>query len=395
LKNNLIRLISALVSTQRRIYFAGLAVTLGIAFKEVFARSTTNFQIFSFGSLDFWTGKNPYLNWDHVSLLGKQLDVFLYGPLFSVLFAPFAVLPMWLGPFCWNVFTYTLLFFSVLTLPAQFSFLKKRFILLYSSLVLFATLLSLQLNPVVAAIFLFSFTLFEKDKGFWAILLIMISGFIKIYGFFQLAMIFFYPRPIKKILYSILIFPVLLLLPVVNLQLQHLFDYYANWFSTLTGHLDGFRNYSIFRLTEFISGSAGSVSGIISVIVFLMLFVLSLFTLNTMRKSFAMRTMFLGILMGWVILFSTGSERHTYVIAVIGYALWYLTVIPAKTDKVLLWLNLILLGIVPIDIFCPVFISDFLLDKIFLNVIVFTITWGIMVYKTFFAAQPRELSKVS
>jgi hypothetical protein len=390
-KNTFINKIDTFLSEKKRVYFSGLIVILGITLKEVLAHSTTNFQIFSYGSLDFWSGKNPYLNWDHLSLLGRALDRFLYGPLFSVLFTPFALLPIWLGPFCWNIFTYSLFCYSVFNLPERFSFLQKRFIFLYSALLLFASMLSLQFNPVVAAIFLLSFALLEKDKGFLAVLLIMLSGFIKIYGFFQLAIIFFYPGLLKKIFYAAIIAVVLILIPAINIPFQNLSAYYQNWFSTLTGHLDTFKNYSIFRLPEFFSVTIGESASFISVSVFLLLFGAAMLRIKTFRESFLHRARFVAIIMGWVILFSTGSERHTYIIAVAGYIIWYLSIKPSLTDKILLWINFILLGIVPVDIFCPVSVSEFILDKLFLNVVFFAITWGIMVYKTF-SKEPESIS---
>jgi hypothetical protein len=87
--------------------------------------------------------------------------------------------------------------------------------------------------------------------------------------------------------------------------------------------------------------------------------------------------------MSWVILFSLGSERHTYVIAMVGYAIWYLCSATTRLDKVLLWINFVLLGILPIDILCPPAVSNLILAKLNLGIIVFAITWGIMVYKTF------------
>jgi hypothetical protein len=124
--NNLSSIIKKLTKTQRSIYLFGFFFVFLITLKEVIGMSYNNFQIFSYGSLDFWTGINPYTHWNHLSILGKPLDLFLYGPLFSILFTPFALLPGWLGVFCWNIFTYTLFYFSIFTLPDQFSFIKKN-----------------------------------------------------------------------------------------------------------------------------------------------------------------------------------------------------------------------------------------------------------------------------
>ena len=80
---------------------------------------------------------------------------------------------------------------------------------------------------------------------------------------------------------------------------------------------------------------------------------------------------------------STSSEKNTCFIAFVGYAMWYLCFPSTKIGKVLLWINFILLAILPIDILCPKRISAFLLNTLNLGIIIITITWGLMVYKTF------------
>jgi hypothetical protein len=67
----------------------------------------------------------------------------------------------------------------------------------------------------------------------------------------------------------------------------------------------------------------------------------------------------------------------------VGYAIWYLCSSTTRFDKVLLWINFVLLGILPIDILCPSAVSNLILAKLNLGIIIFAITWGIMVYKTF------------
>ena len=382
--------------TKTKIYFIGLFIALIVTLKEVICMSYNNFQIFSFGSLDFWNGINPYSDWNHISILAKPLDVFLYGPLFSILFTPFTILPGWIGVIFWNIFTYTLYFFSVFTLPDRFSFYNKRFFFFFSSLLLFSTLLSVQYNPVVGALFLFSFTLLEKNKGYWAVLLILISGFTKVYGIFQIIMILFYPGFRKNTLYALLIGIVLFLLPVIKIPAAELLDYYHSWMNVITSHLV-FNRYSIYRPFIALHDSIASVTGFISLGVFFVIFILTLLKLKYFKGSFSYRAMFLGVLMSFAILFSTGSERHTYVIAVAGYAIWYTCINPTRIDKILLWINLLLLGILPVDLIVPWIVSNFLLAKLDLGVIVFAITWFIMVYKTFLQKPeipaPQHVSK--
>jgi hypothetical protein len=123
--------------------------------------------------------------------------------------------------------------------------------------------------------------------------------------------------------------------------------------------------------------------GFISIGVFFVILFFTLLTLKSFKESLAYRAQFLGIIMSWAILFGLSSERHTYVIAMVGYAIWYLSIVPSILDKVLLWLNFVLLAVFPIDIICPWVVSNFVLAKLNMGVIVFAITWGVMVYKTY------------
>jgi hypothetical protein len=384
--------INQLTETRKRMYFIGFFIVLLVTFKAFINLSDNNFQIYSYGSLDFWSGINPYINWNHLSLLGKPLDFFLYSPLFSILFTPFTLLPGWLGVFCWNIFTYNLFYFSVFTLPEQFCFVKKKFIFFYSFLLLMNTLLSVQFNPVVAALFLFSFTLLEKGKGFWAVLLILLSGFTKVYGIFQIGMLLFYPELRKNIFYTFLLGIVFLLLPLVKIPVSGLIMYYQSWVKVLMNHPIPIRFDVIYRPIYAFWNSVEPIMGIISLGLLTALFSLSLFKLKLFKESFPHRVQFLGIIMIWAILLGTSSEKNTYVIAMVGYAMWYLTSSPTKTDKILLWINFVLLEIIPIDIIFPKQISGFLLNTLNLGIIFFVITWGIMVYKTFSSSiTPKNL----
>ncbi len=367
-----------------KIYITGLFFALAISLIAVAQLSYYNFQIFSFGSTDFWIGINPYSDWNHLSVLGKPLDFYLYSPQFSILFTPFALLPGWLGLFCWILFTYTLFYFSVFTLPEQFTFVKKKFILDRSFLLLLQTLFAEQFNPVVAALFLFSFTLLEKDKAFWAVLLILLSGFTKIYGIFQIGMLLFYPRIWKNILYASIIAVLFLLLPLVKVPANMLADYYQSWIKIVNYNASTPLNYEIiYRPFYMLYNSIKPVMGIISLGVMAFLYSIAFYKIRLFKESFLHRVRFLGILLVSVILFGMASERNTYIIAIVGYAMWYLCSQTTKIDKILLWINFVLLEIVPIDLFCPASVSTFLLTKLNLNIIVLTITWGFMVYKTF------------
>lgn len=377
--------------TPKSIFLFGLFFAFAVTAKEVNSASYNNFLIILYSTLDFWQGVDPYADWFHLDLKGRPLGVFIYLPLFNVLFTPFIIFPAWFGAFLWNFFTYTLFYKSIFNLPEKFSFKEKKFIFFITCLLLFATMLSMQFNPIVAAIFLFSYTALEKKNYLLAILLISISGLTKIYGIIQFSMLLFYPKLWKNVLYTLGIFITLLAVPLIKYTPSQLFLLYISWKDAIAFHSTkqgGF--YSIYRPFFEIFDAVGKYNTIISASIFLILIMLLLINLKKFKKSTIKRAQYLGVLMSWAILFSLGSELHTYVIAMTGYAIWYIVTKTNKIDTVLLWINFFLLAVFPIDIFVPTFISKVVLGDLHLGIIVFSITWFIKVYKTFFIASEDE-----
>ena len=358
---------------RRNLFIMGLLLTALVTFIEVNRWTQYNFFTFQYSTFDFWDGVDPY---------GLERNDFLYGPLFSILFAPFAWLGQVAGPFVWNLFNFTLYFIAIFTLPEKYTEVEKCKTYLYTALILATTQFSMQFNPVVAYIFVFAFSLLERGKGFWAVLLIMVSGFIKIYGIFELALLVCYPRFWRNLLYAVGIGVFFFLLPAVRLGFDGLIPHYERWFEILGAHVDQFQFYALFNIHPI----HGILTPVMTEVQIGSLCLLAALFLLNYRKfgDFAFRAGSLGILMGWVILFSLSTEKHTYVIALLGFMLWY-WMQPRKDwlMKTLFWSNFILLVIVPIDIIVPWDVMIFIVDKAQLNIYSFVITWFYMIYCTF------------
>lgn len=363
------------------LFTVGLILTFALTLSEVARGRQCNFIIFSDATIDFWRGVIPYgAEW----AAGKGHDVFLYGPIFNILFAPFICLPSWLAPFAWNIINFSLYFLAIFTLPQKFSVQSKCRIFLYTLPILATTQLSFQYNVVVAYIFIFAFSLLERGKYFWAIALIMLSAFTKVYGIFQLGMLLFYPGLRRNIGYTFFIATVYALVPLVKIPVAELADYYRSWISALTEHNLSRTYHTIFYIKPFFQ-EPPSWSGIARIA---SMAVLAIITVANRRKysKLSFRVQSLGILMGWVILFGTASEYHTYVIALLGYTIWYYSRRPSVTDKILYWANFVILGLMPIDLLCPGSVWRFFFLTITLNIWIFTITWIRMIYITFFTS---------
>lgn len=368
LKNDLI-----LQNPKLSVYLLGLLVAIVATALETFRLRYANYLVYTDSTLDFWNGINPYTQ-EFVDAHGRY---FLYTPVFSVLYLPIALLPKWLGPFVWNLGNYTLFALSVFTLPKQYDAYKVK-IFLFLLLILEQSIFPFQFNIVVAYCFLFSFTLLERGHGFWAVLLIMISTTIKVYGIVELLLLFCYPRAFRRLLYAFVLGGLLLLLPVLKTGFEGLLPCYENWWNMLTQHQSDASYVSLlyawplryvldyYRIVQLVT---------------IGLVVVMFFCRFKRWCDFRFRAVTLGVLMGWIILWGDSSETHTYLIALAGYMLWYyLQEQHSLFDKVLFWALIVFFGLIPVDAFVPSSVHYFLNETLFINVYLYLLAWGKMTW---------------
>jgi len=363
---------------KRFLFYLGLLISFFVTFAEVIRGTHYNFLVFANATRDFWNGILPYTD----EFCIRNLREYLYTPVFSVLFTPFAFFNDNIGAFLWNIFNYIMFYFAVFTLPeGKFSDRTKCMIFLYALPILAQSLFSCQYNVTVAYIYIFAYTLMEKDKSFWAILLILISGLTKIYGIFEMALIFCYPKFWKNVGYAAIMSIVLLSLPLLKLSFTEILPYYEEWCNTLMIHQSSRVWESIFY-AEPLSQYLLPNFRIIQIGTLCLLIILFFLSYKKWDNS-SFRAQCIGILTGWIVLMSDSSEIHTYLIAISGYLLWYWTRIHhSMLDKILFWSIFFLFCIVPIDIICPVPVMLFLTKTLWIHIWIYMVTWIVMIYKT-------------
>ena len=364
---------------RRNLYIMGFVLVLALSLIEASRGRHRNFMIFAESTKLFWQQIAPYgADWPPA---GMRLDYFLYGPLFNVLFTPFAYLPGLAGPLAWNLFNFTMWFAAVFSLPCLCEEDKcKSF--LYTFLILACTLLSFQYNVAVGYLFLFAYTLLERGKGFWAVLLIMLSGFTKIYGIFELGLLVCYPRFWRNMGYAVLIGAALWCLPAVGTSWHGLTDWYGDWIGALTEHKDTREWKNVFYLRPL---------HLLAIRLWVQLGVLAALAAGLLARrrqwsSGYFRIGALACLMGYVILFSNSSESHTYVISLIGYTMWYWTMYRGGElqlfDRILYWAVFIVAVVMPVDVLCPPAVMNFFYGWQ-LNLWLLLILWLRLVWTTF------------
>lgn len=357
--------------TFRNVFILGLVVCLATTAYDVAFDKQWNFFIFKLATLDFWNGVVPY--GEHWFRHGY--DYYLYSPIFNVLFTPFAYLPKPLGEFAWNLSNYVLLAYAIHSFP-RITAQQKSYTLLFLLPILGPALMSCQYNIMVAAMFVLAFSLLERNKPGWAILLMLVSGMTKIYGLSELSILVFYPRLWRNLGVALLWGVVLAALPLLRLSWAEYVDFAQRWVGVFAEHKASRRWETLFDM-QFIPMSAMRYT-LMPYIQVGFFFVLSALVLakRALWTQFSFRIGVVGLIMGWCILFGNSSETHTYLISVVGFLLWYHNLSDRpKTLRVLYWAVLVVIALLPIDLLVPMSVWEFCYRVLDLNKWLMLFVW--------------------
>ena len=249
-----------------------------------------------------------------------------YGPIFSLVIAPFAVVPEAIGLLLWLVVLALGMYYAVRRLPLE----EERQIFLYwfCAHELLTALQMQQFNIAIAAIIIGSFAAIEKGREVTAAFLIVLGTFVKLYGVVGLAFFFFVKRKPRFILALIGWSVVCFVAPMLISSPEYVVGQYVEWYERLAAKngentFSLMQNISLLGMIRKISGSA-SYSDLLVILPGLALFGLPYLRFGQYRHL-AFRYAILSSVLLFVVLFSTGSESSTYIIPFAGIALWYTT----------------------------------------------------------------------
>ena len=366
---NVINSIKWFFTNPKCLFFLGLAISLTATTIEVVRGRNTNYFDYQDSTRMFWEGLTPYT----LEFAQAHSLYFLYLPVFCVLFAPIFLLPWWLGPYVWNIGNFVLFSLAIWMLPKPLAPHRTKIYLFLLS-VLMQSIFCYQYNTVVCYIFIFAFILLEKNKPFWAVLLIMISATTKIYGAAELALLFCYPKTLRNFGYAILCGAGLLLLPALNPAFDSTLSLYQGTIDMINTHHSAVdyvgllfaRGLKPFLLPNYRLVQIGVL--IIMAILF--------FWRYKRWQNFEFRVQALAIVMGYIILFSDSPETHTYLIPLSSYAMVF-WLRPKRTwfDWVLFWSLVVNFCILPTDVLCPAWLHEFVHQTFWLDVYTYFICW--------------------
>ncbi|MCS4302663.1 glycosyltransferase family 87 protein [Chryseobacterium sp. BIGb0232] len=363
-------------------YIFGVYIIVAIATAlSKFSRgyqAINNYLIFKgvfFNTLD---EKNLYLQYPE-----RYSDMNHYGIFFSLLIAPFAVMPDWMGIALWNVANTAIFLYAIHKLP--FSDPKKALFALLCLQEYITAAVSLQFNIALVGLLMLSAIFIYERKEVQSATAIVIGIFVKLYGIVGLSQFFFIRNKVKFILSGIVIAAVCLCIPMIYSSPQFVIQSYSDWATSLISKnndnqvLGNMQDISLMGFVRRILGDAS-----ISNLTFLA-FGVPLFALPYIRikqyKNYAFQLMILASTLLFLVLFSSGSESPTYIIAVAGVMIWF-TLQKEKTPFIigLLVFVIILTCFSPSDLF-PKFIKQNYIIKYSLKAVPCIVVWLRVIYE--------------
>ena len=309
-----------------------------------------------------------------------------YGPFFSLVIAPFAMLPVRWGLFFWLIVLSLSLYYAIRKLP--FPDRKRIFLYWFCAHELLIALFMSQFNIAIAAIIVATFYCIEKEKDIWAACFIMLGTFVKLYGIVGLAFFFFSKHKVKFLLALLGWALVMFVAPMAISSPDYIISQYVGWWDSLSAKnaeniFSGGQNISLLGMVRKISGCA-SYSDLWLILGGLIIFGLPYLRIAQYKYK-AFRYALLASVLLFVVLFSTGSESSTYIIAFVGVGIWYWSV-PwkrSKWDIALMVFAFILTSFSPSDLF-PAYLRKEFVQPYALKALPCAIIWFKLSYEMCF-----------
>lgn len=321
---------------------------------------------------------NIYLHYPDI-----HFDSNHYGVFFSILIAPFAMLPDWLGMPLWNVANTLVFLFAIHKLP--FSNQKKAFFAWLCLQEFITAAVSLQFNIALAGLLMLSAIYIYERKETQSAFFIMIGFFVKLYGVAGLSAFFFVKNKIKFI-GALIAFGILFILLPMLLSSSHFgIQSYADWFQSLSEKnvsnqvLGNRQDFSLMGIVRRFLGDA-SISNLTFLIPGMAVFALPYLRIKQ-YQNLPFQLLILSSTLLFIVLFSSGSESPTYIIAVAGVMIWFL-IQKEKTPYVIgLLIFVIILTCFSFSDLFPKFIKENYIIKYSLKALPCCFVWFRVIYE--------------
>jgi hypothetical protein len=253
-------------------------------------------------------------------------DEYFYGPTFTAIIAPSALLPHAWGFLLWELANAIAFLMAIHLLP--FTTRQKNQLLLLCAIEYANSIFYMQFNPAITAMIVLSFILTERGREQWATLFIVLGFLIKLYPIIGLTFFLFSKNKGRFVLWTAIWMAVFFALPMLISSPSFVVNSYPEWFANLhrkvglNAYFDSPQDICVMGMIRRLSGNI-NIPNPPFIIGGAILFLLPLLRFSQ-YKSFKYRAQVLASALILVVIFSTGAEHPTYIIAVTGVFIWML-----------------------------------------------------------------------
>jgi hypothetical protein len=305
-----------------------------------------NFMIFRWSFLNLASGADMY-----AAQPQHHADLYKYSPSFAVLFAPFALLPFAISLALWDALNSLLLFVAVdKVLPSRQAAIALALIYLE----MLRSMQRSQSNSLVTALVILAFLAFERRQQLGAAFAIAIGGAVKIFPLAALALAIFYPRRIRFALMMVVATVAVLALPLVVVSASGLAAQYQSWRAV----------EAVDALSVGGGGGGGLYGGVMQQLRLIFgvswpnwpvqlagtLLLMSPLVRWRNWEFVNFRLRFLCALLVYMVIFNHQSESPSFVIAVTGIAIWFVSTPRSWWHTTVLVLTILVVSISSTDI---------------------------------------------
>lgn len=297
-------------SRRARLVFAAWAGAVVVVSVQVVVLGNSNLDIFRDAFHDLVAGRELYA-------LGGARDYFLYPPPFALLFAPFALLPVWLGLPLWTAANGAALYWGLGRVLDGEKLLVARTIVFLDAV---GTMQNVQSNALVAGLMLVACGELDRRREARAALAVSLAAAVKVFPMLAALYALFRPYRLPRFAaFGIAAAALLIVAPMLLSGSAHLSGQYLAWLA-LAGAESLQRGYSVMHQMHLWLGWNGPNWPV-------QLAGLAVLVAPLVRLQFwglaRFRLLFLGSLLMYSVLFNHAAESPSFAIAVTGVALWF------------------------------------------------------------------------
>ena len=281
-------------------------------------------------------------------------DVNHYGPVFSLIIAPFAVIPsLWVGVALWHLALALMLWWAIR--ESTLTTWQKAVVIWLTAHEMLNALGMSQFNVATAAMIVLTYSALYRGKEVWAAFWIVLGTLVKVYGIVGLAFFFFVKNKPRFVGWLVGWTVILVVLPMPLFGIDYEVSQYAEWITCLgekgqENLLSDFQNISLlgmvrkagYAITAGLTAyyevfeRAGKNPDVTNwwyatwsdlwLIVPGLLYSALPWLRVRQYAAHSFQLMCLAMVLMIVNIFSTGSENSSYVISMTGVAIWYVGV---------------------------------------------------------------------